>query len=184
MAGLQDNASSPVSSLSGGQRQRLYFALAICGDAEALFLDEPTVGMDVQARRAFLGTIHDFAATGKTIVLTTHYLEDADTLAKRIVVIDRGILLADAAPQAIKSRVAGRRVRFTADRRLTADAFDGLPVQRVDLRGQHVNLLSNQPEAVLRELFERGITITDLEVGGADLEEAVISLTDPRWTAP
>jgi ABC-2 type transport system ATP-binding protein len=184
VAGLQDKATSTVSSLSGGQRQRLYFALAICGDAEVLFLDEPTVGMDVQARRAFLSTIHDFTATGKTIVLTTHYLEDADTLAKRIVVIDRGIVIADAAPQAIKARVAGRRIRFTADRRLTADTFDGLPVQRVELHGQHVNLLSNEPETVLRELFERGITISDLEVGGADLEEAVISLTDPRWTAP
>ncbi|MGH2370788.1 MAG: ABC transporter ATP-binding protein, partial [Chloroflexota bacterium] len=106
LAGLEDKAKSQTRDLSGGQRQRLYFALAICGDPEALFLDEPTVGMDVEARRVFLDTIRGFARAGKTIVLTTHYLEEADELAERIVVIDRGAIIADASPGVIKAQVA------------------------------------------------------------------------------
>src|SRR5205807_316600 len=86
LAGLQEQARVPAGKLSGGQRQRLYYALAICGDPEVLFLDEPTVGMDVESRRAFLSSIEEFAANGRTIVLTTHYLEEADQLAQRIVV--------------------------------------------------------------------------------------------------
>src|SRR5690242_12845949 len=93
MAGLQEQARMQTGKLSGGQRQRLYYALAVCGDPELLFLDEPTVGMDVESRRAFLASIKDFAAAGKTIVLTTHYLEEADELAQRIVVIDRGLVI-------------------------------------------------------------------------------------------
>src|ERR1700680_3995502 len=85
MAGLQEQSRVKASNLSGGQRQRLYFALAVCGDPEVVFLDEPTVGMDVEARRAFLETIREFSADGKTIVLTTHYLEEADQLAECIV---------------------------------------------------------------------------------------------------
>src|SRR5215471_8116587 len=88
LAGLQEQASVAASKLSGGQRQRLYYALAVCGDPDVLFLDEPTVGMDVESRRGFLDAIKEFAAEGKTIVLTTHYLEEADELAERIVVVD------------------------------------------------------------------------------------------------
>src|SRR5207244_746615 len=90
MAGLEEKANALVNTLSGGQKQRLYFALAVCGDPEVLFLDEPTVGMDVESRRAFLAGIQGFAAAGRTIVLTTHYLDEADQLARRVIVIDRG----------------------------------------------------------------------------------------------
>src|ERR1700694_1235455 len=113
MAGLEEKASALVKELSGGQRQRLYFALAVCGDPEVLFLDEPTVGMDVEGRRSFIERIAEFANLGRTVVLTTHYLEEADQLAKRVIVIDRGLVIADASPQEIKSKVAGKRVRFT-----------------------------------------------------------------------
>src|SRR6266481_2526759 len=89
MAGLADKADARVVTLSGGLRQRLYFALAICGDPEILFLDEPTVGMDIEARRAFVASIKHLADAGKTIVFTTHYLREAEELARRIVVIDR-----------------------------------------------------------------------------------------------
>src|SRR6266542_5092083 len=112
LAGLEEKVDAQARDLSGGQRQRLYFALAVCGDPEALFLDEPTVGMDVETRRVFLDTIKQFARAGKTIVLTTHYLEEADELAERIVVIDHGLVIADAPPATIKARVAGKRVSF------------------------------------------------------------------------
>jgi ABC-2 type transport system ATP-binding protein len=177
MAGLDAEADKQVGKLSGGQRQRLYYAIAVCGDPEVIFLDEPTVGMDVESRRAFIDGIRAFYAEGKTIVLTTHYLEEADELAQRVVVIDGGRVIADATPQEIKARVQGRRVSFVSDRLLTEADFTGLPVSRLDLQGSRAQLLSNQPEVLLRELFARGLDIHDLSVVGADLEEAFMSLT-------
>jgi ABC-2 type transport system ATP-binding protein len=176
MAGLEEKANALVKELSGGQRQRLYFALAVCGDPEVLFLDEPTVGMDVEGRRSFIERIAEFAHMGRTVVLTTHYLEEADQLAKRVVVIDQGLVIADATPQEIKSKVAGKRVRFTADA-LTEVDLEGLPITTSTIEDHRVQLLTNQPESVLRELFRRGIEMSELEVSGADLEDAFISLT-------
>lgn len=176
MAGLEEKANAQVKELSGGQRQRLYFALAVCGDPDVLFLDEPTVGMDVEGRRAFIERIAEFIQVGRTVVLTTHYLEEADQLAKRVIVVDRGVVIADASPKEIKSRVAGKRVRFGAPG-LTDRDLEGLPVTASTIVDHRVQLLTNQPEAVLRELYRRGVEITDLEVSGADLEEAFISLT-------
>jgi ABC-2 type transport system ATP-binding protein len=177
LAGLADRADVRVGQLSGGQRQRLYFALAVCGDPEALFLDEPTVGMDVEARQAFLASIRALAVAERTIVLTTHYLEEADALAGRIVVVDRGVVIADGAPAAIKARVASKRVHFRTAAALDATMLDGLPVARFERSGDRVRLLSAEPETLLRELFRRGIPVADLEVVGADLEEAFLALT-------
>ena len=177
MAGLAAQADVQAGKLSGGQRQRLYFALAICGDPEIAFLDEPTVGMDVEARRAFLDTIREFSADGKTIVLTTHYLEEADQLAERIVVIDRGLVVADASPADIKSRVAGKRVTFTTTEPFNPLQLAGLDVARVESNAGRVRILSNQPEEVLWRLHQRVVEIRDLEVAGVDLEDAFVTLT-------
>ena len=142
-----------------------------------MFLDEPTVGMDVEARRGVLESIHALSAAGKTIVLTTHYLEEADQLAHRIVVIDRGVVIADATPREIKSRIPSKRINFKPDTPIGASTFSGLPVQGLEVADHRVHFLSNEPEAVLRALFERGVVMRDLEVTGADLEEAFLSLT-------
>jgi ABC-2 type transport system ATP-binding protein len=176
IAGLEEKANALVKELSGGQKQRLYFALAVCGDPDVLFLDEPTVGMDVEGRRSFIERIAGFARSGRTVVLTTHYLEEADQLAERVIVIDRGLVIADAPPAEIKSRVAGKRVRFTAPALKEKD-LEGLPVTAVTINDHSVQLLTNQPESVLRELFRRGVEISDLEVAGADLEDAFIAIT-------
>ena len=176
MAGLDEKANALVKELSGGQRQRLYFALAVCGNPDVLFLDEPTVGMDVEGRRSFIERIAEFAQMGRTVVLTTHYLEEADQLARRVIVIDRGVVIADAPPAEIKSRVAGKRVRFIAPA-LDERDLEGLPVSAVTIKDHSVQLLTNQPEAVLRELFRREVEISELEVSGADLEDAFIALT-------
>src|SRR5712691_5541339 len=176
MAGLEEKANALVKELSGGQRQRLYFALAVCGDPDVLFLDEPTVGMDVEGRRSFIERIAEFVQMGRTVVLTTHYLEEADQLAKRVIVIDRGVVIADASPREIKSRVAGRRVRFVSPS-LNEKDLEGLPVSAVTINDHRVQLLTNQPESVLRDLFRRGVEISELEVAGADLEEAFIAMT-------
>jgi len=176
IAGLEEKANALVKELSGGQKQRLYFALAVCGDPDVLFLDEPTVGMDVEGRRSFIDRIAGFARSGRTIVLTTHYLEEADQLAERVIVIDRGLVIADAPPAVIKSRVAGKRVRFSAPAVKEKD-LEGLPVTAVTINDHSVQLLTNQPESVLREIFRRGVEISDLEVAGADLEDAFIAIT-------
>jgi len=176
-AGLDARAGARAGTLSGGERQRLYFALAVCGDPEALFLDEPTVGMDVEGRRAVLASIRALSAAGKTIVFTTHYLEEADQLARRIVVIDRGVVIADATPREIKSRIPSKRISFNTGAPVSDATFRGLPVQNLEVADHRVRLLSNEPELVLKALFERGVAFHDLEVTGADLEEAFLSLT-------
>src|SRR5215469_3856826 len=133
IAGLSDKGSAMLVTLSGGQLQRLYFALAICGDPEALFLDEPTVGLDVEARRGVLESIRALSAAGKTIVLTTHYLEEADQLAHRIVVIDHGVVIADATPREIKARIPSKRVNFSVETAVGEATFRGLPVRNLEL---------------------------------------------------
>jgi ABC-2 type transport system ATP-binding protein len=175
-AQLGDKRNARVATLSGGQRQRLYFAVAIVGDPDVLFLDEPTVGLDAEARRAFWEQITRLTARGKTVLLTTHYLEEADALANRVVVINRGGIVAEGSPSAIKTRVGGRSVRFTAEG-LSQEWLAGLPgVQRVSRTGSTWNLLSIEPERALREIFANGATISGLEVQGAGLEEAVLAL--------
>jgi ABC-2 type transport system ATP-binding protein len=180
LAGLTDKADARIGTLSGGQRQRLYFALAVCGNPDVLFLDEPTVAMDVEARRAFVASVHTLAAAGKTVVFTTHYLREAEELARRIVVIDRGVVIADAAPRELMARVAAKRVAFRTSAAPPGGAFDGLAVTALESTDGRVRLLTSEPEAVLRALFARGVEMRDLEVVGADLEEAFLSLTRGR----
>jgi ABC-2 type transport system ATP-binding protein len=180
MAGLEEKAKSLVKDLSGGQRQRLYLALAVCGNPDVLFLDEPTVGLDVEGRRLFLQEIAGLAGRGRTVILTTHYLEEADLLARRVVVIDRGRIIADSTPAEIKSRVAGKRIRFTTSAPVTEGQLEGLPLTGHQVEGNWVRLLTNDPERVLRELFSRGVDMRDLEVSGADLEEAFVAMTHHR----
>jgi ABC-2 type transport system ATP-binding protein len=177
MAGLEEKTRSLVKDLSGGQRQRLYLALALCGNPDALFLDEPTVGMDVEGRRLFLDEIGELAAKGRTVVLTTHYLEEADQLARRIIVIDHGKVIADSTPAEIKARVAGKRMTFSTPSPSDESQLAGLPLKSIQIEGRRVRLLTNEPEQVLRELFRRGVEIHDLEVAGADLEEAFVAMT-------
>jgi ABC-2 type transport system ATP-binding protein len=180
LAGLEEKRSSLVRDLSGGQVQRLYFALAICGDPEILFLDEPTVGLDVEGRRVFLNAIRQFAQSGKTILLTTHYLEEADELAQRVIVINRGHIVADGTPEEIKSRVAGKKVSFLSRVPIGQADLQGLPINSSNVADHHVTLMTSTPEDVLRELFRRGVEMHNLEVRGADLEEAFLSLTANR----
>lgn len=177
LADLERESGSMAASLSGGQRQRLYFALAICGDPEVLFLDEPTVAMDVASRRAFRDTILQYRERGKTILLTTHFMEEADQLARRIVVIDRGLVVADGSASEIKAKAAGKRVQFRVRDELDPLVFSGLPVTALEATDHHVRFLSSHPEPVLAELFRRDLAIADLEVVGADLEEAFLALT-------
>lgn len=178
LVGLEEKSRAQLHTLSGGQRQRLYFGLAMCGDPELLFLDEPTVGLDVEARRSFWSHVKTFVRSGRTVILTTHYLEEADALADRIVVIDRGRVLADASPAALKSATKAKRVSYTAARAMTVSDFVGLPIQTIEFDGSRVDIVTAQPEALLLSLFARGDVIAELVVTGASLEHAVMQLTN------
>lgn len=180
MAGLKKKAAAKVGTLSGGQRQRLYFALAICGNPDVLFLDEPTAGLDVEARHHFWEQIRAFVQQGKTILLTTHYLEEADALAERIILIDHGQVRADASPAALKAQVSSNRVSFDVSAPLGLEFFAQLPVQQLELADHHVSLLTPKLETVLRAIFTQPVEITNMAISGASLEEAFFHLTQDQ----
>ena len=153
------------------------FALAVIGNPDVLFLDEPTAALDVEARRGFWEQVGMFTRSGKTIILTTHYLEEADAIAERIVVINAGEIVAQGTPAAIKARVGGKVVRFKSPR-LEAAMLEKLPITRSSINAESVELYTLEPEQVLRELFARNIPISDLEVRGGGLEEAFVQITN------
>ena len=176
MAGLQEIENRLFGKLSGGQRQRVLFALALCGDPDLLFLDEPTVGLDVEARRAFWTVIEEKAAQGRSVLLTTHHLEEADALADRIVLLARGKVIAEGTPAEIKARAAGRKIRCRTS--LSPDEVAALPgVRSVRQDGEVVELFAAEAERIVHELLSRDRTLSNLEVRGADLEEAFLTLT-------
>lgn len=164
-------------SLSGGQKQRLFFALAICGQPQVVFLDEPTVGLDVEARRDFWQCIRQLRLNGTTVLLTTHYLEEADALADRILLLSDGKIIHQGNSMEIKNQLGGKRIRFKSAVNLsqlnTLDAVTG-----VHTRGDFIEILSSDAEATLKDLFHYGYPITDLTVEQVSLEDAFLSLAN------
>jgi len=177
LAGLESVADRRYGKLSGGQQQRTLFGLAVCGNPGLLFLDEPTVGMDVESRRQFWSTIRELAASGRSILLTTHYLEEADALATRIVVLNRGRVIADGTPATIKQQAAGRQIRCRT--RLSEAALALLPgVQRAALdAGGYATLMAADSDRALRALVAADESAADIEIRSAGLEEAFLALT-------
>ena len=175
-AGLEGLERRRFGELSGGQRQRVLFALALCGNPDLLFLDEPTLGFDVEVRRAFWEEIRRFVARGRTVLLTTHYLEEADALADRIVVIDRGAIVADGTSSEIKAKVSGRRIRCRTS--LSASELRAIVgVREVTMERDRAELFATGAEAVVRELLSRDAALADLEVTNVGLEDAFLALT-------
>ncbi len=175
-AGLEGLEHLPVARLSGGQKQRLLFALAICGNSELLFLDEPTVGLDVEARRGLWTSIRKLREQGRSVVLTTHYIEEADALADRIVVINHGRMIAQGTPAEIKRTVAQRHIRCIT--KLDAAKIRTLGgVTRITADGGRLDIVAERPENVLFEILKLDPELHDLEVTGARLEDAFLALT-------
>jgi ABC-2 type transport system ATP-binding protein len=175
-AGLEKLSDRKFSDLSGGQKQRVLFALAICGDPDLLFLDEPTVGLDVEARRMLWDEIRRLVSRGKTVLLTTHYLQEADALADRVAVINKGQIIAEGTPADIKAQTAGKRIRCIT--RLDFTTLRQLPgVSEVREDREAVELHTPEAEPVLRELLRLDATLSGLEVTSAGLEEAFLALT-------
>lgn len=180
LAQLEGIEEKFFDDLSGGQKQRLLFALALCGDPELLFLDEPTVGLDVQARRALWQIVRNQADSGKTVLLTTHYLEEADALADRIVVIHHGSVLAEGTPAEIKKQTTGRRIRCQT--RLSAEAVRQIPgvLAIEEDRGTLVIRASSSgsgAELIVTELLRCDATLSGLEITSAGLDDAFLALT-------
>ncbi len=154
----------------------MLFGIAICGDPDLLFLDEPTVGLDVEARRLMWSQIRTLIARGKTVLLTTHYLNEADALADRILVLHKGAIVAEGTPAEIKARAIGKQVRCAS--RLSVDEIRQIPgVLSVKEDRNAFELQVNAAEPVVRELLQRDTWLADLEVTNAGLEEAFLALT-------
>jgi ABC-2 type transport system ATP-binding protein len=175
-AGLEKLSHRKFGDLSGGQRQRTLFALAICGNPDLLFLDEPTVGLDVEARRGLWDEIRQLVGRGKTVLLTTHYLEEADALADRIAVINQGEIIAEGAPAEVKSQTSGKRIRCVTALGLPALLqVPGITDVKVDR--ETVEIHTGDAESVVRTLLARDPSLSGLEISSAGLEEAFLALT-------
>ena len=180
-AGITGIADRKVAKCSGGEQQRLRFAMALLPDPAILLLDEPTTGMDVEGRRTFWSAIRRDAEQGRTVLFATHYLEEADQYADRIVLISQGRIVADGSGSEIRALAAGRSVRATlpnadADRLAALSSIPGAGVDGVELRGDTVIVHAKDSDAVARYL----LTETDarnLEITSKGLEDAFLSLT-------
>jgi len=182
-AGLEGLESRMFGQLSGGQKQRVFFALALAGDPDLIFLDEPTVGLDIEARRLMWTQIRSIAARGKTVLLTTHYLEEADALAHRIIVINQGKVVCEGTPAEVKSLgaagAAGGSVKIIrCVTTLTAEHLLRMPsVSTVENLHDLTVITSTQPESTLREMLALDQNLHSLEVQSPALEDAFLALT-------
>lgn len=176
LAGLTDLLKRPYGKLSGGQQRRVQFALALCGRPELLFLDEPTVGMDIDARERLWAAMRTVVAQGCAVVLTTHYLEEAEALAQRVVVIDRGRVLTEGSVDDLRARVALTRIRCISDLDETAIAgWNG--VAGASREGDRLIVTTAAAEPVVRRLLDADSALSELEVRRAGLAEAFSALT-------
>jgi ABC-2 type transport system ATP-binding protein len=176
LAGLEGLERRPYGALSGGQQRRVQFALAICGRPRVVLVDEPTTGLDVEARRAFWAVLRGLRIEGAALVLTTHYLEEADALADRIVVLRGGRVVAQGTPMQLKARSGGVQVQCRST--LAVDAVRALPgVRDARREGAMLALHCDDADAVIRELFARDAGLSDLQVRPASLEDSLLALT-------
>jgi len=177
LAQLSEITDRRSERLSGGERQRLRFAVALVSDPDLLVLDEPTVGMDVESRRAFWSTVRELSAHGKTFLFATHYLEEADAYADRVVLMAHGRVVADGPPTEIKAIVGSRTIRATLPN-VPLEELERLPgVTHAERHGESVALACSDSDAALRELIVRHPEARDIEVRGAGLEDAFVQLT-------
>lgn len=182
-AGIADILNTRTEKLSGGQAQRVRFALAILPDPRLLLLDEPTVAMDVATRREFWAQMRTVAAQGRTVVFATHYLDEADEFAERIIVMARGRVVADDTGAAIKQRVAGRAITFLGDDSADPAELTQLAgVTEVSRTGERIRLHSTDSDATLRALLDSPTVASDIDIESVRLEDAFLRLTENERT--
>ena len=178
--GLTELANRRFGGLSGGQKRRATVAAAFAGDPELVLLDEPTTGLDVTARRSLWAALRQTTEAGRTILLTSHYLEEVEALADRVVVLAAGRIVADGSVDQIRGLVGLTRVSF--DTHDTAEIGRLPHVARVERHGSRIELLSEDADALVRALVDHEIGFARLEVRPANLEEAFLALTEPSAT--
>ncbi|WP_345547443.1 ABC transporter ATP-binding protein [Streptomyces lannensis] len=179
LAGITDLAGRRVDRLSGGQTQRVRYAVALAGNPSLLVLDEPTAALDVEARRAFWRSMREYAGLGRTVLFSTHYLEEADAHADRIIVIDRGRVVADGTGEQLRRAAGGNLVSIDLDGRGT-EGLTLLPgVRSMEVRGDRALLRTDDSDATVIALAELG-AIRGLEVAPASLDDAFLALTAPE----
>ncbi|WHT20931.1 ABC transporter ATP-binding protein [Crossiella sp. CA-258035] len=176
-AGVAELAKRRCKKLSGGQRQRVRFAIALVSDPDLLILDEPTAAMDVETRRHFWQNIRELTSTGKTVVFATHYLEEAESYADRVVLMRAGTVVADGTVAQIRATAAGRTVRAVLPGSAHGTLGELPGVTRAELRGEHATLASTDSDATLRALLARYPGAHDIEITTVGLEDAFLALT-------
>jgi ABC-2 type transport system ATP-binding protein len=177
LTGTAPFAGQRTQKLSGGQSQRVRFAVALVSNPDLLVLDEPTVAMDVEGRHAFWTTMRGFAARGKTVLFATHYLEEADAYADRIILMARGQVVADGAASEIKASVGTRTIRASLPGPDPAELAALPGVAGVDRHGDMVVLRCVDSDAAIRALLRGHPEARDIEIAGAGLEQAFLELT-------
>ena len=175
-AGISEITSRLVGKCSGGEQQRLRFAMSLLPDPELLLLDEPTQGMDVEGRREFWRAIRSDVEAGRTILFATHYLEEADAYADRIVLLRKGAIVADGTAAEVKAMASGRVVRATMPGAIEADLATIPGAEQVEVRGETVLIHSSDSDLVARHLLT-STSAKDLEITARGLEEAFLALT-------
>lgn len=176
LAGLDGLMARRYGQLSGGQQRRVQFALAVCGRPDLLFLDEPTTGLDIEARQTLWKAIRELRGDGCAVLLTTHYLEEADALADRVVVVNHGRVVADGTVAQVRACVAQRRIRCVSA--LPAARVQGWPgVQLAQRDGERLEIVAEAAEPIVRRLLAEDPALSDLEVQRAGLADAFLALT-------
>ena len=184
LTGATAFADRQTNRLSGGQVQRVRFGVALVANADLLVLDEPTAAIDVEGRREFWAAMRQVAAEGKTVIFATHYLEEADAYADRIVLLAQGRIVADGAATEIKAKVSGRTIRATL-RGADVTQLAGLPgVTKVERHGEAVTLSTSSSDETVRALLGSFPEARDVEVLGAGIEEAFLALTADENDVP
>jgi ABC-2 type transport system ATP-binding protein len=176
-AGIANLADRRVERLSGGESQRLRFALAIAGECDMIVLDEPTTSMDVESRQAFWANMKAEVASGHTLLFATHYLEEADQAADRILVINKGRLLADGTPAEIKQRAGAKRISFRLDRVDETFLLQLPALVDLEVRNDLVRIQSSDSDRTLYALLDAGYRPREIEVSSLGLEQAFLAIT-------
>lgn len=176
LAGLDGLLGRGYGKLSGGQQRRVQFAIAICGRPRLLFLDEPTTGLDIKAREQLWRAVRELVAQGCSVLLTTHYLEEAEALSDRVVVLDRGRIMAQGTVGQVRAHVSRRRIRCVTA--LEAEAVAGWPrVRGASREGDRLEVITDAAEPVVRRLLDADPALQELEVQRAGLAEAFLEIT-------
>jgi ABC-2 type transport system ATP-binding protein len=174
----EQDLKTRAERLSGGQKRRLSFALALAGDPELIIFDEPTVGMDITSRNRFWNTIHQLANQGKTIIFSTHYLQEADDAAERILLFKDGGIVADGTPAQIKARIAKQSVSFIVDPAKSLEAlYQNEEIDDIYRKNNRVYVQSANTDRVLELLFQEKIGAYDIQIERGKLEDAFEQLT-------